>query len=44
MYSHYLSTEILHCALFQYADNSTLIKIVPSNDDRIITADEKGAD
>ena len=44
LYIRYLPTQILHCALLQYADDSTLIKVVPSKDDRVIAADEMSAD
>lgn len=44
VYIRYLPTQILHCALLQCADDSTLIKVVPSKDDRIIAADEVNAD
>ena len=44
LYIPHLPTQILHCALLQYADDSTLIKVVPSKDDRIAAADEMNAD
>ena len=44
LYIRHLPTQILHCAFLQYADDSTLIKVVPSKDDRIVAADEMNAD
>ena len=44
LYIRDLPTQILHCALLQYADDSTLIKVVPSKEDRITVADEMNAD
>ena len=41
LYICYLPT---HCTLLQYADDSTLIMVVPSKEDRIIAADEMNAD
>ena len=36
LYICHLSDQVLHCNLFQYADNSSLMKIIPSKDDRTI--------
>ena len=44
LYIRYLPTQILHCALLQYADDSTLIMVVSSKDNRVIAADEMSAD
>ena len=44
LYIHHLPTQILHCAFLRYADDSTLIKVVPSKDDRIAAADEMNVD
>ena len=44
LYIRHLPTQILHCAFLQYADDSTLIKVVPLKDDRIAAADEMNAD
>ena len=41
LYIRHISAQVLE---FQYADNSTLIKVIPSKDDRIVTADEMNAD
>ena len=38
------SYEVLHCDLFQYADNSSLIRVILSKDDRTTEGDELNAD
>ena len=43
-YTHYLPTQSFYCALLQYADDLTLIRVVPSKDDRIVAAEEMNAD
>ena len=44
LYVRYLPTQILHCALLQYADDSTHMKVVLSKEHRIIAAEEMNAD
>ena len=44
LYTRHLSAQVLHCDLFSYADDSTLIKVIPSKDDRIAAAAELNAD
>ena len=44
LYIRHLSVQVLHCDLFQYADDSSLIKVTPLKDDRTIAADEINAD
>ena len=40
LYIRHISIQVLHCDLFQYADDSTLIKVIPLKD----AADEMSAD
>ena len=44
LYIRHLPDQILHCDLFQYADDSSLMKVIPSKDDRTSAADELNAD
>ena len=44
LYIRHLPNPILHCDLFQYADDSSLLKVISSNDDRTAVADELNAD
>ena len=44
LYIRHLSDQVLHCDLFQYADDSSLMKVIPSKDNRTIVADELNAD
>ena len=43
-YIHHLLAQVLHCDLLQYADDSTLVKVMPSKDNRTAAADELGQD
>ena len=40
LYIRHLSAQVLHCDLLQYTDDVSLIKVVPSKDNRTIAADE----
>ena len=44
LYICYLPDQILHCTSLQYAEDSTLIKVLPSKDNRITAADKMNAD
>ena len=44
LYIRHLPDQVLHCDLFQYADDSSLMKVIPSKDDRTAAADELNAD
>ena len=44
LYIRHFSAQVLDCDLLQYADDSTLIKVVPSKDDRAAAADEMNTD
>ena len=43
LYIGHISVQVLHCDLFQYADDSTLIKVIPLKSDRTAAADEMSA-
>ena len=43
LYIRHISAQVLHCDLFQYAGDSTLIKVIPSKDNRTVAADEMSA-
>ena len=42
-YTHHLSAQIPNCDLFTYVDDTTLIKVIPSKDDRTAVAIEINA-
>jgi len=44
LYTHHLSAQILHCDLFAYADDTTLIKVIPTKDDGAAAAIEINVD
>ena len=43
LYIGHISVQVLNCDLFQYADDSTLIKVIPLKSDRTAAADEMSA-
>ena len=43
LYIRHLSAQVLHCDLLQYANDSSLIKVVPSKVDRNTAVDETNA-
>ena len=44
LYIRHLSAQILHCDLFTYADDTTLVKMIPIKDDRFAAATEINVD
>ena len=44
LYTRHLPVQVSHCDLFSYADDSTLLKVIPTKDDRIAAADELNAE
>ena len=44
LYVRHLAQQVLHCDLFKYADDSSLIKVIDRKEDRIPSAEEMIAD
>jgi len=44
LYVRHISRQVLNCALFEYADDSSLVKVIRRKEDRRAAADELMAD
>ena len=44
LYMRHLPAKVSYCNIFSYANDSTLLKVIPTKDDRIAAAEELNAD
>ena len=44
LYIHHLARQVLHCDLFRYVDDSSLVKVIKRKEDGITAAEEITAD
>ena len=40
LYIQHLTKQVLHCDLFEYADDSSLVKVIKSKEDQIAVTEE----
>jgi len=44
LFTRHLPAQVSYCSIFSYADDSTLLKVIPTKADRIAAAEELNAD